>query len=60
MTEKTNINNALSQYNSLDKSAQCVATAILQLMSTMFQCIYQAQTATQTTNRVDNSPAPKA
>lgn len=59
MLEKTNINIALSQYNNLDRNAQCVATAMLQLMSTVFQCIYQSQTAMQKINGADNLPAPE-
>lgn len=59
MTEQTNINTALSKYNSLDRNAQCVVTAMLQLMSTAFQCIYQSQTAMQKTNGADNLPAPE-
>lgn len=59
MLEKTNVSVALSQYNSLDRNAQCVVTAMLQLMSTAFQCIYQSQTAIQKTNGADNLPAPE-
>lgn len=60
MAEKTNTNSALIQYGKLDSSAQCLATAMLQLMTTMFQCIQQAQTAAQKASETVSPPAPEA
>lgn len=40
---KTDVSSAMSQYNSLDAGSKCVAIALLQLMSTLFINIYQAQ-----------------
>lgn len=58
MTNKINADNALKQYNKLDKNAQCLAEAMLRLMSATFLCIYQTQTPTLKSDDV-NSPAPE-
>lgn len=59
MTDKTNANDALMQYNRLDKNAQCLAEAMLKLMSATFLCIYQTQTPTLKADEAINSPAPE-
>lgn len=54
MTEKTNTSHALEQYNTLDIGTQCIATAALLAMSTLFQMIQQSQFVTKAEQ--DNTP----